>query len=313
MRRISDTAIVSQTCRLGPDVSIGARCRIGDGVTIGDGTRLQDDVKIEPGVKIGRNNTISHGNIIKAGTRIGHHNTFGEHGVIGGAPLIADPVASGTLEIGDCNEIREFATLQVGSGRDGVTQIGSRNFLMPNVQVGHDSRVGDHNVMSNQTALCGHVDVADRVVFGVGAIVHQHCRIGRLAMIGATAYVSRDVVPFVLIDGRSGGVVGLNRVGLKRNQMDSSTIQRLKQAYRIVFRSGLSRREILGWLERVDCDAVAGMLAFIRESRRGLERERRSARCDQPPAESISPTPLAADACSATPPTTLPFPGRRAA
>jgi len=109
-------------------------------------------------------------------------------------------------------------------------------------------------------------------VLGVHVIVNQHCRIGRLAMVGASAYVSQDVAPCVLIDGRTGGAVGLNTVGLLRHGIDAKTIVKLKQAYRRIFRSGISQDRLLAELAASDCRQVIGT------SVRGLAKDRRRLR-----------------------------------
>ncbi|MEI7780430.1 MAG: hypothetical protein WCJ18_00720 [Planctomycetota bacterium] len=115
-------------------------------------------------------------------------------------------------------------------------------------------------------------------MLGVHVIVNQHCRIGRLAMVGASAYVSQDVAPCVLIDGRTGGAVGLNTVGLLRHGIDAKTIVKLKQAYRRIFRSGISQDRLLAELAASDCRQVGQLRQFIGTSVRGLAKDRRRLR-----------------------------------
>ncbi|GAA4428063.1 acyl-ACP--UDP-N-acetylglucosamine O-acyltransferase [Bremerella cremea] len=259
------------------NIVFGEGCRISPDAWLGAGTQIADHVRIDADVVIGENNVISHGAVIKSGTRIGDRNQIGEYCILGGTPLIARPTQKpGQLQIGHDNVIREFATFQVGTGPSDVTHFGSYNYIMPNVQIGHDSQVGSHITMTNQTALCGHVTVEDKVVLGLGVHIHQHCRIGTLAMVGASAYVSQDIVPFTLVDGRTGNVVSLNKIGLSRHQIPAATISQLKQAFRVIFREGLSREAIYDRLQGVDVPQVQQMLAFLKASRRGYEKARRS-------------------------------------
>lgn len=268
--------LISPCAQIANDVVIGEGCRIDSGVVVCSGTRLADGVKLEEGVRVGENNKIGVGTVIKAGTQLGSDNQIAEYCVLGGPPLISAPMTwQGRLCLGDRNVIREFATIQVGTGVDGVTCLGNDNFIMPNVQIGHDSRVGNHVTMTNKASLCGHVTIEDQVILGLGATVHQHCRIGRLAMVGATAYVSRDIVPFVLVDGRSGGIVGLNKLGLARRGFSQEVISELKSAYRVIFRKALSREEILACLKDRHSPEVQELLSFLMTSNRGIEQARK--------------------------------------
>ncbi|RCS54901.1 acyl-ACP--UDP-N-acetylglucosamine O-acyltransferase [Bremerella cremea] len=273
----SETTLISPYAQIADDVVIGEGCRIESGVVIGAGTQLADGVKLEPEVSLGENNVIGVGTVIKSGTQLGSGNQIAEYCVLGGPPLISGRIAlPGRLCIGDRNVIREFATIQVGTDEDGVTCIGNTNYIMPNVQIGHDSRVGNKVTLTNKASLCGHVTIEDEVVLGLGATIHQHCRIGRLAMVGATAYVSRDIVPFVLVDGRSGGIVGLNKIGLARRGFSQFTISELKSAYRVIFREALSRQEITARLQNHPCPEVQELLSFLISSNRGIEQARKS-------------------------------------
>ncbi|MEW4562773.1 acyl-ACP--UDP-N-acetylglucosamine O-acyltransferase [Bremerella sp. JC770] len=273
---LTDAPLISPLAQIAHDVAIGEGCRIAPGVVIGPGTQLADGVKIEQEVRLGENNKIGVGTVIKTGTQIGNDNQIAEYGIVGGPPLVSGTSQpQGRLCIGNRNVIREFATIQIGTGVDGVTCIGNDNYIMPNVQIGHDSRVGNQTTLTNKTALCGHVTIEDQVVLGLGVAIHQRCRIGRLAMVGATAYVSRDVAPYVLVDGRSGRIVGLNKTGLRRRGYSQSVISELKSAYRVIFREDLNREEIIARLQNHSCEEVQEMLSFLATSSRGLEQARK--------------------------------------
>lgn len=273
---LTHDTFISPSAQIANDVVIGEGCRIDSDVILGPGTHLADGVKLEPGVRIGENNDIGVGTVIKYGTQLGSDNRVAEYCVLGGPPLVSGPLVSqGRLSIGDRNVIREFATIQVGTGVDGITCIGDENFIMPNVQIGHDSRIGNQATLTNKVSLCGHVTIEDQVVLGLGVTIHQRCRVGRLAMVGATAYVSRDIIPFVLVDGRSGGIVGLNKTGLKRRDFSQLVISELKKAYRVIFREALLREEIINRLKTSLCPEVQEMLAFLTNTNRGIEQARK--------------------------------------
>ena len=140
----------------------------------------------------------------------------------------------------------------------------------------HDCLVGNNIIFANNTLLAGHVVVEDRAFLSGAVGVHQFCRIGRLAMIGGHARVVQDVPPYMMVDGISGCIVGLNLVGLRRNGFVAEEIADLKAAYRLIYRSGMKWNEIL---QQLQVDHAAGPAAefhaFLSQGKRGFVQERR--------------------------------------
>jgi UDP-N-acetylglucosamine acyltransferase len=261
-------ANVSPEARLGLDVEIGPFTTIEAGAVIGDRCRLSSRVTIKSGVTLGADNVVEEG------------------AVLGGRPQhlmrIEHP---GPVVIGDRNVIRENATVHRAMHAEGKTIIGSDCLLMVGTHVAHDCTVGNHVVLTNNVMLAGHVEVGDRAYLGGGAAVHQHCRVGRIAMVGGLARVAQDVPPFVMIDGNSSLLVGLNRVGLRRAGFSPEEICQIKAAYQIFYRSGLSFDERLEAMAERFVDGIAAEFEqFFRGGSRGFVRERRN-----PPGATIRP------------------------
>jgi UDP-N-acetylglucosamine acyltransferase len=141
---------------------------------------------------------------------------------------------------------------------------------MANAHVAHNCRLGDEVIIANNVALAGYVDIHDRVFISGGVVVHQFCRIGRLAMIGGNSKIVQDCLPFVITDGVPGRAHGLNIVGLRRAGLKSSELQSLKQAYRLLLRSGLSLDDALESISNLTDPLVSQMIDFIRNSSRGF-------------------------------------------
>jgi len=256
---IHPTAVVSPQAELGSGVRIGPFCVVHKGVTIAADSELLSHAVIHPGVTMGEGNRVHEG------------------AVIGGTPqhIKAQPPL-GDLVIGNGNIFREHCTLHVALEPGKQTVIGNHNFLMVNTHVGHDCRVADHTIMANNVMLSGHVTIEDRAFLSGAVGVHQHCRVGRNAMVGGQSAVKQDVLPFVTVDGMSNKVVGLNTIGLRRAGYTASDLRQLKQVYRLIFRSGLPRREILERLARdFSTGPAAHCLAFMQSNPRGLLQERR--------------------------------------
>jgi UDP-N-acetylglucosamine acyltransferase len=159
---------------------------------------------------------------------------------------------------------------------DGATRIGNHNLLMVAAHVAHDGTVGDKVVLANNVLLGGFVSVDDQAFVSGAVAVHQFCRVGRLAMIGGCARVVQDVPPYVMVDGRSGLIVGLNLVGLRRNGFAPESVSQLKAAYRLIYRRGLRWVEVLEALEREFPSGPAAQFhPFLSQGTRGFIQERR--------------------------------------
>ncbi|HEY2826831.1 MAG TPA: acyl-ACP--UDP-N-acetylglucosamine O-acyltransferase [Pirellulales bacterium] len=281
---IHPLAVVSPKAQIGRDVRIGPFAIVEDDVVIDDGCRLAGHV------------------VIKSGTSLGPNNTICESAVIGGLPQhVHCPEIVGTVQIGQGNTIREFSTVHRALKLDTPTIIGDGNYLMAGAHVAHDCRLGNRIIMANNCLLGGHVTVDDCSFVSGSVAVHQYCRIGRMAMVGGHARVVRDVPPFVTIDGISGDVVGLNLIGLKRNGFTPEQIIVLKAAYRLIFRGGLTQREMLERLTAEFADGPAApMVEFFQGGTRGFSQERR-------PPRNVT-LKLRSDVDELEPPRTVPMP-----
>lgn len=220
---IHSTALVHPGARLGENVEIGPYAIIGEHVEIGDGCVIGAHTVITGHTRIGRRN------------RIFHFVSLGE------APQDKKYAGEPTrLEIGDDNTIREFCTFNTGTVQDaGVTRIGDRNWIMAYVHIAHDCQVGNDTVFANHATLAGHVHVGDFATLGGFVGVHQFCRIGAHVMLGIATVIRQDVPPYLTVAGNPAAPHGINSEGLKRRGFSTEAIAAIKQAYKLLYRSGL--------------------------------------------------------------------------
>ena len=255
MKAIHPTAVVHANAQIGEGCSIGPFCVIGEHVVVGAGCKFHSHIVIDG------------------------HTTFGERNEI--FPFASIGLQTQDLkwkggvtrvEIGNENTFREYVTVNRATADGGVTRIGSHNHVLAYAHIAHDCTLGDHIVMSNVATLAGHTTVEDHAVIGGLAAVHQFCRIGKMSIIGGCSKVVQDVPPFMLVDGNPAETRTINKVGLERNGVSEETQNVLKQAYRILFREGLT---ISNALERIESDLSSGpelkhLIRFARNSERGL-------------------------------------------
>ncbi|MCK9197181.1 MAG: acyl-ACP--UDP-N-acetylglucosamine O-acyltransferase, partial [Syntrophales bacterium] len=221
--KIHPTAIISPEAHLEEGVEIGPYSIIGSDVTIGKNTIIGPHVVIDSQTDIGE------------GCRIFQFSS------IGAVPqdLKFKGEATRTI-IGNYNTIREYVTIHRATSADiGVTIMGDYNLLMAYCHVAHNCKLGNRIVMANAANLAGHIHVEDNAIIGGLTGIHQFVRIGAHCIIGGCSAVAKDVPPFVMASGNIAKLYGLNMIGLKRRNFSAETIQSLKQAYRLVFRSSL--------------------------------------------------------------------------
>ncbi|ADO73339.1 acyl-ACP--UDP-N-acetylglucosamine O-acyltransferase [Stigmatella aurantiaca] len=258
MAQVHPTAVVHPDAQLHETVEIGAFSVIGPKVKIGPETRVGPHAVIE-----GR-------------TTLGARNRVFQFAALGGAPQDLKYEGEDTeLVLGDENQIREFTTLHIGTaGGGGVTRIGNRNLFMGNSHVAHDCVVGNGCILGQGSAIAGHVLVEDHVIFSGLTAVHQFTRVGKHAFVAGGSMVVMDVPPYCVAQGDRAELAGLNTVGLERHGFSAEQIGRVKEAYRVVFRSKLGVAEALDRLktELGGHPEVDHLIDFIRQSKRGLTR-----------------------------------------
>jgi UDP-N-acetylglucosamine acyltransferase len=258
-----------------PSALVSPRARLGQGVVVGPFAVVEDDVAIGDDCEIR-----AHA-VIKRFTELGAHNTVHEGAVLGGEPQdVSFAGQDSRLVIGDRNVIREGVTIHRSTKAGGATLVGSGCFLMAYSHIAHDDRLGDQVIVANNVALAGHVEVADRAFVSGGVVVHQFCRIGRLAMVGGNAKVVQDCLPFVITDGAPARARGLNVVGLRRAGLSASQLRTLHQAYRCLLRSGLPLERALDELRALGDPLAKELAAFASASKRGFAHSARGASHD---------------------------------
>jgi UDP-N-acetylglucosamine acyltransferase len=260
----------------------GDRQLIDSRAVIDPDAELEDSVSvgpfsiIGPGVCIGSNTVIGPHVVIKGPTRIGKENRIYQFASIGEDPqdmkYAGEPT---TLEIGDRNIVREFATLHRGTAQDqGVTRIGNNNLLMAYIHIAHDCVLGNQIILANAASLGGHVHIQDHVILGGFSKVHQFCRIGAYSFSGMGSAISMDLPPYIMVAGHPAKPYGINREGLQRHGFQKEVIQQIKRAYKCLYLSGLrlevARQQIEAMLE--DTPELKILTDFLIQDGRGIVR-----------------------------------------
>lgn len=255
---IHPTAIIDEKATLSEDCTVGAYSIIGPDVVIGSRTSVGPHV------------------VINGPTTIGTGNRIFQFASIGEEPQ--DKKYDGertTLEIGNDNIIREFATMNRGTvGGGGVTRIGDRNLFMAYIHVAHDCMIGNETIFANGSSLAGHVTVGDFAILAGFSCVHQFCTVGEHAFVGLNSVANRDVAPYTMAVGNYATARGINKEGLRRRGFSDETISHLHRAFMTLIKHRGDREEALEKIGamRESTPEVARLVEFVTGSERGVVR-----------------------------------------
>jgi len=254
---VHPTAIVDPAATLGAGVTIGAFSVVGPDVVLGDGVAVGHHVVIEGRVEVGPR------------VSIGHFSS------IGGLPqdLKFDPATVSGVRIGPDTVLREYVAVHRATRPGGVTEIGRRCLLMGLTHVAHDCRLGEGVVLVNYAGLSGHCELDDFVTVGGQAGLPPFTRVGTFAYVGGCSKLEADLPPYMLANGNPATVRGINNVGLRRAGMPAAERRAVKEAYRVLYRSGLAPGAALERLRRhpAPTPAVERIVTFVAAStRRGI-------------------------------------------
>jgi UDP-N-acetylglucosamine acyltransferase len=254
---VHHTAIIHPKAQIGSGCEIGPYCVIGEHVALGDGCKLHSHVVIDGCTKLGGENEIFPFASIGLKTQ----DLKWKGGV-------------NRAEIGDGNTFREYVTIHSATGDGEVTRVGSHNTILAYCHIAHNVTLGSHVIMSNVATLGGHVTVEDHAVIGGLAAVHQFCRIGKMSMIGGCSKIVQDVPPFMIADGNPAETRTINKIGMERNGVPEEAQNALRQAYKILFREGLTIPNALAKIEKElpPLAEVQHLVQFVRSSERGISK-----------------------------------------
>lgn len=248
------SAIVHPKAKVGAGCEIGPYCIVGEHVTLGAKCKLYSHV------------------VIDGHTKVGKENEFFPFCSIG--LKTQDLKWKGGItrtEIGDSNTFREYVTVHSATSDGEVTRVGSHNHILAYCHIAHNCVLGDNIIMSNAATLAGHVTVEDYARISISAI-HQFCRIGRMAMVGGCSKVVQDVPPYMLADGNPAETRTINKVAMERLGVSEKAQTELRNAYKILFREGLTVSNALAKIEKklTPLPEIQHLIQFIRTSERGI-------------------------------------------
>jgi len=257
MTEIHPSAIVHPKSKIGNNCFIGPFCVIGENVVLGANCKLHSHIVIDGHTSLGSGNEIFPFASIGLKTQ----DLKWKGGIT-------------RTEIGDNNTFREYVTIHSATGDGETTRVGSNNHILAYSHIAHNVTLGNHIIMSNVATLAGHVTVEDFAVIGGLAAIHQFCRIGKMSIIGGCSKVVQDVPPFMMADGNPAETRTVNKVGLERNGISAEVHAALRQAYKILFREGLTIPNALKRIEE-ELDSspeLQHLIQFVRSSERGISK-----------------------------------------
>ncbi|MDZ7637905.1 MAG: acyl-ACP--UDP-N-acetylglucosamine O-acyltransferase [Bryobacterales bacterium] len=271
---VDPSSYVAPTAVVHPEASIGPGCHVGEYCVVESDVTIGRECRLEPYVYVKRWTTMGDRNEISAGTALG-----------------TDPLDKGFtgersyLHIGKGNRIREHYTISRGTQPETATVIGDENYVMTSGHIAHNCVIGSRCVIASCSLVAGYAEVEDQAFVSGGVGIHQYSKIGHLAMVGGNSGVNLDVPPYFLTMGFRVEAIGPNIVGMRRAGYKSADIQAVKEAFRLLYLSGLPRADALAQMDAGPA-VSREIAAFVRSSKRGICPSRRKTRFRNGTAES---------------------------
>ncbi len=196
---VSAAAHISPSARLGRDVVIYPTATIGDNVQIGEGCVIHPGVHILSGSRIGNNATLFPNVVVYENTVIGDRVIIHAGAVIGAFGFGYEMIEGrhklsaqlGYVAIGDDVEIGAGTTIDRGTY--GPTSVGEGTKIDNLVMIGHNCRIGRHNLLCSQVGIAGSSTTGDYVVMAGQVGLRDHIEIGDRAIIGAKSGVMTNI------------------------------------------------------------------------------------------------------------------------
>ena len=253
---IHPTAVVSDGAVIGAGVEIGPFVYVGPNVKIGDGCRLLAHCVVDG------HTTMGERNIVHPFATLG--GPAQDHGI--------EPGSVSYLKIGNDNDFREGFTAHTGTKPETCTTIGNHCMFMAQSHVAHNCQIGNNVIFVNCACAAGYVQVFDNAILSGLVAMHQFCRVGRFTMISGGSCFSLDIPPFMIAEGRNGGVKTINKVGLTRAGFSAEAINNIKDLYKIYYRSGLIAGKALEKIreELPQTAEVVEFLEFCANTKKGV-------------------------------------------
>ncbi len=253
--------------KIHPTAQVSPNSNLADDVEVGPYSIIEENVNIDSKTQIG---TFC---VIKGFTSIGKRCKIFTGAVIGSIPQdLKYKEEKTSIIIGDENIIREYVTINLGTGKDGKTKIGNKNLIMAYAHIAHDCDIHNDVIIANAGTLAGHVLIEDMAIIGGLVAIHQFARVGRLSIIGGCSKVVQDIPPFSICDGHPTKVYGINSIGLRRAGFFEASRNNLKGAFRLLFNSELSISSAISEIKNrfpTDPD-ISYLINFIKSSKRGI-------------------------------------------
>ncbi|MBX3413066.1 MAG: UDP-3-O-(3-hydroxymyristoyl)glucosamine N-acyltransferase [Pirellulales bacterium] len=196
---ISPLAYVSPSAKLAVDVDVHAGASIGDEVEIGAGATIHSGAAIMAGCRLAAGVTVYPRAVLYENTVVGPRSIIHAGAVIGGfgfgysfvegrhalAPQLGHVELGADVEVG--------ANTTIDRGTFGRTLIGEGTKIDNQVQIGHNCRIGRHNMLCSQVGIAGSTSTGDYVVMAGQVGVRDHVHIGEGSVLGAMSGVASDV------------------------------------------------------------------------------------------------------------------------
>lgn len=193
---IEEGSFFHETAEVGENVYIGAFTYVSEKAKVGDNTQIYPHVYIGKGVKIGKNCKIDSGARIYDYCVVGDNCIIHSNTVVGGDGFGFQPTAEGFKKIPQLGNVVIEDHVEIGSNCSidratiGSTIIGKGTKIDNLIQIAHNVKIGENNVIAAQAGIAGSTVIGDWNQIGGQVGIVGHIKIGNQVKIQAQSGVN---------------------------------------------------------------------------------------------------------------------------
>ena len=132
--------------------------------------------------------------------------------------------------------------------------------------------IKNNGIIANGVAIAGHVEIDEHAIIGGLSAIQQFSKIGKFSMVSGGSLVRKDIPPYIKVAKEPLRFIGINKIGLERNEFEKHKIEHIASMFRIIFQEGNNISKAIEIIQnnKETSNEKEEILKFIKNSKSGI-------------------------------------------